>query len=527
MASALRPGCILRIAEPHESAPGMSLRRILKLLGAFFMSQGVAVLNQLLVPPIFLHRYPHGVEMYGEWIALTAAVTYLGTLNSGIQSYGNNQMTLHYNRGEVQQAKTVQSSVLRIMMILLLLAGGVGVALLFMPVSRWMGLRHITSEAASLTLLLMILRLVTGWVFGFVCNSYMMVGELHRGTVWGNLQRLVAMLALTVSLWMRASFPILALTQVASVLLFTVLVVVEIRFRAPVLFPSLRYGKLRDTLGVLKPSAYYMIYALGVFLCWQAPVLLIQKILGPTAVAVYALTRVVFNMSRQEIIIFTNAISQQNIELIARRSWNQLRRMYDLSERVVLLLNAAFTVGALLACPFLFKVWLHRPGLYDPGMCMTMAIISAVMALRHHKWSFQYLSNRHEGVAKFNIAVYAGMTVFAALTLGVWGIQGYLVAWLVAELLICAYVIRQNRLLFPAEFRPSLGPLARFAMLLAAALGLAAWPVWHDGAWPLHRVAAVAVCAVVALMTLSYFIFGLKRLKSVFETRLRRRFAAR
>jgi O-antigen/teichoic acid export membrane protein len=505
----------------------MSLRRILKLLGAFFMSQGVTTLTQLIVPPIFLHRYPHGIEMYGEWIALTAAVSYLGTLNSGIQSYANNQMTLHYNRGEISEFKTVQSSALRIMMTLFLLAGGGGAVMLLMPIARWMGLRYIGSSAAALTLLVMMLQLLTGWLFGFISNTYLAIGELHRGAVWQNVQRLVAMTALAAFLWARAPFPVLALTQLASMVLFTVIVLVEIRFRAPVLVPSLRYGNFQHMMGVLKPSAYYMLYGFSGFLCWQGPVLLLQKFLGPAAVAVFAVTRTIFNMARQAIIIFTNSIQQENIQLIARRSWNQLRRMYDLSERVVLFLNPASTVGALLACPFLLAVWLHKRGLYDPGVCAMMAAISAVMALRHHKWSFQYLSNRHEKIAKFNIAVYAGMTVFTALTLRTWGIHAYLAAWLAAELLICVYVIRQNQLLFPPEFRPSLGPLPRFAVFLAAAFGLAAWPVWHDSAWPLHRVAAVAVCAVIVLMTFSYFIFGLNKLKAVFETRLRRRFAAR
>jgi O-antigen/teichoic acid export membrane protein len=505
----------------------MSLKRILKLLAAFFMSQGVSVVTQLLVPPIFLHRYPHGLEMYGEWIALTAAVSYLGTLNSGIQTYGNNQMTLHYRRGEIKEAKTVQSSALRIMMMMVLVAAGVGVALLFLPIARWMGLRHIGSTAAALTLLLMILRLVTGWIFSFITNSYLMVGQLHRGVVWQNVQRLAAALALATFLWMRASFPILALTQLASMVLFTAIVLVEQRFHAPILVPSLRYGNLRDLYGVLKPSAYYMLYALGGFLCWQGPVLLIQKILGPAAVAVYAITRVVFNMARQGIVILTQSIGQENIELIARRRWKQLQRMYDLSERVVLFVNSAATVGALLACPFLLRVWLHKRELYNPGICMMMAAISAVMALRHHKWSFQYLSNRHEGVAKFCVAAYGAMIVFTALTLRARGIDAYLTAWLAAELLICGYVIRENQLLFPREFRPSLAPLLRLAVLLAAAFGAAAWPVWHDGVWPLHRVAAMAAAGTVLLLVISYFAFGLRELQDVFQRRLRRRFAVR
>lgn len=504
----------------------MSLKRILKLLAAFFMSQGVSIVTQLLVPPIFLHRYPNGVEMYGEWIALTAAISYLGTLNYGIQNYANNQMTLHYNRGEVREAKTVQSSALRLMLILVLLACALGVAILFFPLARWMSLRHISSRAASLTLLLMLLQLVAGWFFAFIANSYLVVGELHRGAVWQNIQRLAATLAMAGFLWERASFPVLALSQLTVMVLCTIVVLIEIRFRAPILVPSLRYGQARDMGAAFKPSAYYMLYAFSAFFAWQGPVLLIQKILGPAAVAVFALSRVVFNMSRQLLSILSYSIGQETITLIARRSWAQLRRMYDLSERVVLFLDPVLTVGALLLCPFLFSVWLHKRALYDPGICLLMAMVSAVIGIKEHKYTFQYLSNEHQGVARFTLGAYGAMILVSALTMKTWGIGAFMISWFVAELLIAAYVVRQNRRLFPPEFRPSLAPLPRLAVILILAFAAAAWPAWHSVHWPLRTVVLVAAIAAFMLTVICYFVFGLREVQGVFRNRLRRRFAA-
>ena len=504
----------------------MSLKRILKLLAAFFVSQGVSVINQLLVPPLFLHRYPRGVEMYGEWVALTAAISYLGTLNYGIQNYANNQMTLHYNRGEQEDAKRVQSSALRLILIMVLVVTVIGVSILFMPVSRWMGLRHVSSAAAATTLFLMALQLVATWFFSFLSNSYQVIGELHRGANWQNAQRLTAVLTLATFLWVGASFPILALVQLSSMVLFALIVLIEIRIRAPILLPSLRYGNRQDMIGVLKPSAYYGLYAFSAFFCWQGPVLLIQKVLGPAAVAVFALSRVVFNMSRQLLIILTYSISQEAINVIARRSWVQLRRIYDLSERVVLALVPVLTVGVLLACPAIFAVWLrHDRSLYDPGICMLMAAVSAVMAVREHKYTFQYLSNVHEGIARFSLLAYGCMIVATALTLKPWGVITFMICWLAAELAIAVYVIAQNRKLFPEEFRPSLAPLPRIAIVLVLAFAAATWPALHDASWPLLKIAVVAITAAAILSLVSFFVFGLRDVRDVFVNRFRRRFA--
>src|ERR1700692_2754136 len=112
----------------------MTLRRILKLLASFFTGQGVSIIGQLLVPPFFLGCYPKGLEVYGEWIALSAAVAYLGTLNYGIQTYANNQMTILYSRGEVDAAKNLQASALRLLLLIIGVLGVGGASVVLMPV---------------------------------------------------------------------------------------------------------------------------------------------------------------------------------------------------------------------------------------------------------------------------------------------------------------------------------------------------------------------------------------------------------
>src|SRR5207302_6410194 len=92
----------------------VSLRRIGKQFAVNNAGQLVTVVTQLLLPPAFLHSY--GVALYGQWIALSAAISYLTTFNYGLQTYANMQMTIHYNRGELRECLEVQSAGLRILL---------------------------------------------------------------------------------------------------------------------------------------------------------------------------------------------------------------------------------------------------------------------------------------------------------------------------------------------------------------------------------------------------------------------------
>src|ERR1700760_3442425 len=91
-----------------------SLRRILKNLFALFVANMNTLLNQLLLPPIFLHRY--GIALYGEWLALSVGVAYLRTLNFGIQTFVNQDLTVRFHRGEFELYHVRQSTALRLLL---------------------------------------------------------------------------------------------------------------------------------------------------------------------------------------------------------------------------------------------------------------------------------------------------------------------------------------------------------------------------------------------------------------------------
>ena len=77
-----------------------------------------------------------------------------------------------------------------------------------------------------------------------------------------------------------------------------------------------------------------------------------------------------------------------------------MKRLYDLSERVVLLLVPTVSVATLLASPWLLAIWLHQRSLYEPGLCFLMALTSAAMGIKDHKYQFQSSSNQHETLSR-------------------------------------------------------------------------------------------------------------------------------
>ncbi|MDP9066457.1 MAG: hypothetical protein M3O06_11405, partial [Pseudomonadota bacterium] len=381
----------------------------------------------------------------------------------------------------------------------------------------------VSATAASATLYLLILQLLLNMVFALFANSYMMVGRMHRGANWLIFQRLAATLAIAVCAWFRSSFPVLAGVQIATLLVFTLLVAVDVRRVAPILVPSLRRGNWSGVRAILRPSAHFGLLSLSSFLTWQGPVLLIQTMLGPASVTGFSLARTVFSMGRQALAILSFSIGQEITMLIGQRNWPQLKRLYDLSERVVLLLVPIFSVGVLLLSPLLFALWLHRRNLFDPGLCFMMAVISAVMGIKEHKYQFQASSNEHERLSRFTLGAYAAMLVIAALLMKTFGIYGLMAAWLGAEIAQTAYILRLNVALFPADITISMAPVGRLAAVLVVAFGLAAWPVFASVNWSMPAVLGCAAAVMLVITAGSYRAFGLNEVSVLLMTKIRQR----
>jgi O-antigen/teichoic acid export membrane protein len=503
----------------------MNLRRIFQLLIGSFLGQGVTVITQLLIPPLFLRFYGNGIAVYGEWLALSASVSYLATLNFGVQTYANNQTTILFSRGDIEGAKRVQASAFWLLFLLLLLCALIGLCGLFIPIASLLHLQHVSAGAASLTVLLLALQIGASMFYGMLTNSYMVVGRLHRGVYWGSAQRLCSVLGMAAAIVFRSSFPVLAGIQLASLLLFLGLVLIDMRVTAPVILPSVGYGNWKTVGSIIKPSAHFGLLALSGFLTWQGPVIIIVRVLGGGAVGVFGVVRTVFQMARQILMIASNTISQDITLLCGKEDWRTLRRLYDLSERVVLFLTPIVTIGSLLLAPFLFTVWLHKRSVYDPLLCLLMAMVSAVLGIKEHKTQFQQSSNEHETLSVVMLGGYSIMLLISAFTMHLFGLPGFILTWLAWEIVLTAFVLRLNDRLFPREYSITIKPVVHLAIFMSIAFVVSGILAFREASWPLDIVVPTAVCTTALFGIAAYFVFGVGEIRTLLTARLKRRFA--
>ncbi len=501
----------------------MSLRRIAKLFAAQNANQLVVILQQVLLPPAFLHVM--GTSLYGQWLALSAAISYLGTFNYGLQTYTNMQMTIHYNGGEKQECREVQSAGLRILLAAFLLAAVLLLLVFTVPLTRWLHL-SVSLLSARVTLYLLGMQVMASMLFGFFSGSYMVFGEAHRGAHYGNLNQMLGMLTIVGLVLLHEPFPVIAAGQLVVTLAMAAFLSFDVGRRCPEIRPSIRYWKQGALGSILKPSAQYMLLASSNLLAYQVPVLLMQRLLGPQVVVAYSVTRTVYSMSRRLLYLVTNSLSAEITLIYGQKDWPRLLKLYSLSERVILLMTPPITFGSMLATPLLLKLWLHQPLLFRPGICITLGLTVSILSIKEHKYQFQFSSNKVESISWQTLFAYGLTSLLSIPLMPRLGVQGYLLVWLLSETLQLFYLLHLNDELFKGEAVLDHKPVYQMLGIMGVCTVLFFWPILHLRQVPYLMQGLLATVTTLVLSGFCYWIFQVDELRSLLWGKLSARIPA-
>jgi O-antigen/teichoic acid export membrane protein len=506
------------------------LRGIAKNLTANFGSHLVSVLQQVALTPLFIREY--GAAGFGEWLTLSAAVSYLGTLDFGIQTFVNQDLTVRYHRGDMEGFHVQQSTALRMLLTIVSVVGLICTACLAMPIERWLRMDGsgmgpaIPAAVVRETVLVLAATVLTGIVFGFFTGQFLVLNRVHIGQYWSTAKSAAMILFAIPCLVLHSSFLVIALAQWAGMLVCLIGALVTLFWIGRDIFPTLRYWDGGSVPRILGNSGYFGLIYASTLLCYQVPVLILARGVGPVEVAIFATTRTIFSMTRNVLNAFTQAIGPEVTTLFAKQDWPQLSRLYDYSERGVFALIPIANIGVLLLGPLLAHVWLHDPNMFRPGVYVLCAAVSIVMSAKEHKFMFQFSTNTHHELARFMFGTYLALVAAWYFIVPRFGIDGLLAGWLAAELLQVLYIMRLNNKFFAHHEVLDVKYPVRLTFLSLLALGVTLAVLPRTAQLPLLTQAALASGVGLVLLGLDVPIFGLipvwGKLRGVIERRLAR-----
>ena len=483
-------------------------QRILKMLGALFTGMGLTVIAQLVLPPAFLHFY--GVSRYGEWLVLSGTLGYLSTLNFGITTYASNELTMLHKRGEAVRYRQLQGSTLALSLVMISFGVLLSALVFFIPIAKLLHLSTMTQSEVALTAFFLGLETMVAIIGGYYNNLFMVIEEAHRGLTWGNVRFLGATAAAAGLAVFRVRFSTLAIGQFLMVVLLTAFSIYDLRRRMGDLPLGLKGANWKTAKSTLAPSGMFGMIFAQQFLIFQAPLIMLQWIVGPSVVVVFSTSRTILSTARQSLSKVTNAIAPEITLSYAHQNMKRLLNIFHYSEKLVFAGIPIANLGAYLFAPVLLQIWLHRPSLFDTYTYGLMALISGAMSMRDHKQFFQFSTNMHK---RLSIIVFFGNLFMIALSIPFTiklGLNGFLYMWLISELAQMGFIYFENKKLFNNDPSISMVPVLKLGAVMALSLPICATMLSFARQRSLGTVAVVAVVGIIGVTIESYFVFGLK-----------------
>jgi O-antigen/teichoic acid export membrane protein len=296
--------------------------------------------------------------------------------------------------------------------------------------------------------------------------------------------------------------------------------------RHPDLKPNIRYWRKGSLSAILKPSSQYMLLASSNLIAYQVPVLLMQRFLGPAAVVIFSVTRTIYSMSRRILYLVTNSLSAEITLIYGQQDWPRLARLYELSERIILLLTPPITFGSMLATPLLLQIWLHKGQLFNPGVCMTLGLTISILSIKEHKYQFQFSSNKVSEISWLTLITYTAMSLAAIPMMQRFGLQGFVTTWLVFEIGQLFYLLHLNDKLFLGHATLNHKPVTQLFLILTACTIAFIWPVYHVASFNYALQGLISIVATAFIGALCYWLFQVDEVREMLWGKLAGRFPA-
>ena len=470
------------------------LRRLVTAANAIFLGHVIARAGSLVLVPLFLRYW--SASLYGEYLALFAAVGYLSSLDVGMQWAAVNRLTQAYARNDLREYQSVQHSAFCFYAVL---ATGatllVAILAWFLPITRWIGLRLTNPTTATLAFILLGTYVVWSMPMRLITASYQTMGNLARSQWIANGQQILVVLLSALALICGGGMLAIAVLQVLTVCLVGAFVLLDVHHRFPALFPGIAEARSSVLKQLARPSILFALLVLGNLIAYQGSILMVSAALGGLAVAVLSISKTMIDVVRQGLYSINLALCPDFARMEALGEFEKLRTIHRMTVAGVAALTLAVAASAWYEGPLIITAWTRGRIEPDVMLLRLFLILMAFQAPWAASSTVATATNRHhvQAIAYF-ISAIVGISLAATLIqrLGTWAVP---VGLTLGEALGCYHFVIQAtcRIIGEPYGAFALRFWLGFAGVAAAALA-AGWMVHHLMPGPmLVRWAAMGV----------------------------------
>lgn len=415
--------------------------KLLRNLGANAYGQLITVAIQLVSVPLFLHYW--GVELYGEWLILSAIPAYLSLSDIGFASVAANDMTMRVAKEDKQGALEVYQSIWVFICTVSAIVGVVlALSIYTFPLNELFSISHISNDQTQQLLIVFVLYVLVGLQGGVLSAAFRAVGRYAYGTVMNNTIRLVEWLLSMVALVLGGGVLIVAMTTFAVRVVGLLIMWTLKRNQERWLCLGIEVASVKKIRELFKPAVAFMAFPLGLALSLQGIVLVIGMTLGSAAVVIFSAYRTLTRLLVQIITMLNQAIWPEISAAYGEGKVALVTELHRKGSSITfwIALAAITTLG--LIGEWIISVWTRHAFEQNHTLLILLLATTFFNVLWQTSWVVLMATNKHEIISIVFVASAAGGLLLSVLIIPLLGINGAGLVLVIAELPLLFLVIK-------------------------------------------------------------------------------------
>lgn len=410
--------------------------------GSFFtiLGEGIGALKHILLIPLFLWAW--GDLVYGEWITVYAFASYLPLVDMGMQNYIINRLTQSYSRGDLKEYVRIFQSALRLSLAIILITSILFLILVFLvPLNQWFNIAITNSSIIKITAFVLVIYLLLRIPFGLIMGLYHSFGQYPRRVMFANVYEIILISLLATALFFKSDFIIVSFLHFIPVLALVSYCLWDLRHKHKEVQFGFSSADWKLSLSFIGPGLLFLMFPLSNALKIQGGLLVIGNILGVGAVAIFSVHRTLANLISKVVNSINCAIWPELTAVGAREDYQKMQLAHNFLIKLSLFFSFSFAIFLFFTGKDIIRIWTHNRIEFLPTLWLLFLLYLPLTTFWETSGIFQASTNKYEKYSLARIGSAVLGIILAIILTKTWGIIGTLLGFIIAELMICGWLV--------------------------------------------------------------------------------------
>jgi acetyltransferase-like isoleucine patch superfamily enzyme/O-antigen/teichoic acid export membrane protein len=378
-----------------------------------------------------------GVELYGEWMTLSALPAYLVLSNLGLTSTAGNSLAMVAEKGDHRHMQEIfQSTWVMVNVVSFSVLFFLAVIIFNINLRSVFSFKLTSDFELNFTLIMLLLNVAMSMQTGIFEIAFRAIKRNPFGTFFSNLIRLFEWITITVLVLLGEKFLAIAMGMTFARLLGNLCFWLVLTTSCSTLKIGMRYASFSQTRKLLRPAIATMCFPLGLSLSIQGIILIISSLVGSTGVTLFSVYRTFTRLPIQFATSINQAVWPELSYAFGNNDIPTVKKLVSKMQLICAILGILIVSVIYLFGEPLINIWTSTPLQHDVLLLQLLTVTAFIHIFWQPLWVVQMATNKHILFAFLFLIISAFSFVFGWFLTQQLGLQGSGYAVLVSEFLM-------------------------------------------------------------------------------------------